>query len=234
MKTPLVAEANLPSPFGRGAGGEGSAKLPSASWRCAWGERSVKLPSPSGRGAGGEGTSRQSAASILAARRARLGVASFAMVVVATTLSGSTAWLATITWNSIAPGPDWNMASNWGGTIPGSTDIGLFSAASYNSQPSLSSTAALGGIWDTGGGAVTIGGTSALTLFGTTINGNTGTGIEIDAGAGPLTINAPLVLQNNQQWLNNSAGALHGQRRHQRRRWPDESWLRQPDLDRHQ
>ena len=40
------------------------------------------------------------------------------------------------------------------------------------------------------------------------INSNTGTGIEVDAGAGPLTINAPLVLQNNQQWINNSASAL--------------------------
>ncbi len=40
------------------------------------------------------------------------------------------------------------------------------------------------------------------------INSNTGTGIEVDAGAGPLTINAPLVLQNNQQWIDNSANAL--------------------------
>jgi autotransporter-associated beta strand protein len=47
-----------------------------------------------------------------------------------------------------------------------------------------------------------------LTLFGTTINGNTGTGIEIDAGAGPITVNAPLVLQNNQQWTNSSASPL--------------------------
>ncbi len=47
-----------------------------------------------------------------------------------------------------------------------------------------------------------------MTLFGTTINSNPGTGIEVDAGAGPLTINAPLVLQNNQQWINNSASAL--------------------------
>ena len=111
---------------------------------------------------------------------------------------------------------NWNDASNWGGTLPGSADIGLFSAASYTSQPSLASTAAVGGIWDTGSGAVTIGGTSALTLFGTTINGNAGTGIEVDAGAGPLTINAPLVLQNNQQWINNSASRADGQRQHQR------------------
>ena len=57
-------------------------------------------------------------------------------------------------------------------------------------------------------GAITIGGSSALTLFGATINSNTGTGIEVDAAAGPLTINAPLVLQNNQQWINNSASPL--------------------------
>ena len=115
----------------------------------------------------------------------------------------SRAWSATFTWSSAATATDWNTASNWGGTLPGSADIGVFSAAAYNSQPSLTSTAAVGGIWDIGAGNVTIGGTSALTLFGTTINGNTGTGIELDVGAGPLTINAPLVLQNNQQWLNN-------------------------------
>jgi autotransporter-associated beta strand protein len=97
---------------------------------------------------------------------------------------------------------------NWGGTLPGSADVALFSAASYVSQPSLTTTASVGGIWDTGSGAVTIGGTSALTLFGATINSNTGTGMEVDVGAGPLTINAPLVLPNNQQWINNSASAL--------------------------
>jgi autotransporter-associated beta strand protein len=43
---------------------------------------------------------------------------------------------------------------------------------------------------------------------GTTINGNAGTGIEMDSGAGALTINTPLVLQNNQQWINNSSNSL--------------------------
>jgi fibronectin-binding autotransporter adhesin len=118
------------------------------------------------------------------------------------------AWSATLTWNKTATGTNWSTASNWGGTLPGSGDIGLFSAISYTSQPSLSSTAAIGGIWDTGAGVVTIGGSSALTLFGATINSNTGTGIEMDASAGPLTVNAPLVLQNNQQWINFSGSAL--------------------------
>ena len=130
------------------------------------------------------------------------------MLVWAISSGNSNAWSATLTWSSTAAGTSWNDASNWGGTLPGSVDIGLFAAASYASQPALTSPAAAGGIWDTGGGAITIGGTSALTLFGTTINSNPGTGIEVDAGAGPLTINAPLALQNNQQWINNSANAL--------------------------
>ncbi|GAB4465294.1 MAG: integron integrase [Anaerolineales bacterium] len=51
----LSRDPRLPSPSGRGAGGEG--KLPSPSGRGAEGEG--KLPSPSGRGAGGEGKLRR-------------------------------------------------------------------------------------------------------------------------------------------------------------------------------
>jgi fibronectin-binding autotransporter adhesin len=144
---------------------------------------------------------------MLAVRRAGLAAAGLAL---AWTFScgNSSAWSATFTWSSTAVGTSWNAASNWGGTVPGSQDTGQYSAASYTSQPSLASSAAIGGIWDTGGGAVTIGGTSSLTLFGTTVNSNTSTGIEVDAAAGPLTVNAPLVLQNNQQWINNSASPL--------------------------
>ena len=84
--------------------------------------------------------------------------------------------------------------------VPGSGDVAQFAAGSYSlaaSTPTLGSTANLGGIWDTGAGVITIGG-SALTLYGTTINSNTAGGIEVDSSAGSLTINAPLVLQNNQ------------------------------------
>ncbi len=141
--------------------------------------------------------------SIVAIRRACLAIAALAWTICC---GDSRAWSATDTWTGT--GTNWSDASNWGGAVPGSSDIGLFSAASYTSQPSLVSPAAVAGIWDTGSGTITVGGSSALTLFGTTINSNTGTGIEIDAGAGPLTINAPLFLQNNQQWINNSASAL--------------------------
>ncbi len=120
----------------------------------------------------------------------------------------SPVWAGTYTWIGSPTGIDWNDPANWGGTLPGSADIGLFPAGSYISQPSIISPASVGGIWDTGAGSVSIGGTNALTLFGTTINDNPNTGIELDAGAGPLTINAPLILQNNQQWVNNSASLL--------------------------
>jgi fibronectin-binding autotransporter adhesin len=115
---------------------------------------------------------------------------------------------ATFTWNAGASGPTWSTASNWGGTVPGAADIGAFAGASYVSQPSLSTSAIIGGLWDTGAAAVTISG-SALTLTGTdTINGNANTGIEADLAAGALTINAPLVLAHNQTWINNSVNPI--------------------------
>ncbi len=46
---------DLPSPFGRGAGGEGRTDLPSPFGRGAGGEGRTDLPSPFGRGAGGVG-----------------------------------------------------------------------------------------------------------------------------------------------------------------------------------
>jgi autotransporter-associated beta strand protein len=85
--------------------------------------------------------------------------------------------------------------------------VAKFAGASYTSQPTLSSTAAVGGLWVTGAGAVTLGG-SSLTIAGITINGNASTGIEMDGSAGGLSITAPLVLSANQTWLNNSANSL--------------------------
>ncbi len=70
----------------------------------------------------------------------------------------------------------------------------------------MTAAATVGGIWDTGGGSVAISG-SALTLNGGVLNGGV-TGIEMDNGAGNLTISASLALNNAQTWLNNSAGSL--------------------------
>ena len=122
-------------------------------------------------------------------------------------LGASPASAAVFTWNAAATGPAWSAASNWGGTAPAASDIANFKGASYSIEPSLTSTASVGGIWSTGGGSLVIGG-ATLTLFGATINGNNSTGIEVDTNGGPLTINAPLVLVTGQQWVNNSANAL--------------------------
>ncbi len=70
--------------------------------------------------------------------------------------------------------------------------------------------ASIGGIWDTGSAPLAISGPYNLALFGTTINSNTGTGIELDAGAGQLTINNNFAvsLQNSQQWIDNSTSSI--------------------------
>lgn len=118
---------------------------------------------------------------------------------------------ATYTWNAAATASTWDAAANWGNVaVPGSADVAQFAAGSYSepaSTPTLTATSNLGGIWDTGAGAIAIGG-SAITLYGATINGNAATGIELDATAGSLTVNVPLVATQNQTWINNSANAL--------------------------
>ena len=81
-------------------------------------------------------------------------------------------------------GTTWGDASNWGGNAPGSGDIGMFGLGAYTYQPNLLVAAAVGGIWETGGGGLTIGGVSTLTLQAALINGNYATGIEMDPGTG--------------------------------------------------
>jgi fibronectin-binding autotransporter adhesin len=119
-------------------------------------------------------------------------------------LVGQSTSAATYTWANT--GATWNTAANWGGTVPGSSDVGLFNLGSYSFQPTLSAITSVGGLWDTGTGAVTVSG-SALTLNSASINGNATTGIELDPGAGALTISSSLVLGGAQSWLNNAAGS---------------------------
>ena len=96
---------------------------------------------------------------------------------------GQPASAATLTWSNL--GTDWGTASNWGSTAPGSADIALFNyGPTYAYQPNLSSGTAVGGLWDTGSGTLTIGG-SALTINAATIGVNNTTGIEMDSWQGP-------------------------------------------------
>ena len=128
------------------------------------------------------------------------------LVVAAAGLStGKPAPAATLTWSN--SGTAWNTASNWGGILPGSGDVALFNyGPAYTYQPNLSSGTAVGGLWDTGSGSLTISG-STLTLNSATITG-ANQGIEMDTGAGALTISAPLALGAAQTWLNNSSSPL--------------------------
>ena len=111
---------------------------------------------------------------------------------------------ANYTWNA-SSGTAWSSAADWVNNavpIPGS--VALFNSSSYTKQPSTGSTAeSVGAVWDTGTGPLTISGTSVLTLTGTTVS-TSGIGIEMDGGAGGLTISAPLTLGGAQTWLNNS------------------------------
>jgi autotransporter-associated beta strand protein len=120
---------------------------------------------------------------------------------------GASAARAAAVYSWADAGATWGDASNWGGTEPGSVDIGAFGSASYIFQPNLSAAAAVGGIWDTGAGGLTIGG-STLTLQAALINGNYATGIEMDPGAGAVTITAPVALKGSQTWVNNASTLL--------------------------
>jgi fibronectin-binding autotransporter adhesin len=138
------------------------------------------------------------------------GVLSFFLVLLVGTLSASA---AVFTWNNT--GTNWMSTANWtastGNGMPGLGDVALFNNASYTNQPSFStSSGTVGGIWDTGTGAVNIGTVlpNALTLTATTINGHSSYGMELDSGSGSLTIAAPLTLGAAQTWLDNSTNPV--------------------------
>ena len=114
---------------------------------------------------------------------------------------------AQVVWNN--SGTDWNTGANWTGGVPGSTGIAEFnSSSSYTYQPNVGSATQAGAIWDTGAGAVNITytGAGALTLNGATVNGNSGTGIEMDPAATAMTIGVPVTSSGN--LLMNSPGTM--------------------------
>ncbi len=118
---------------------------------------------------------------------------------------------ATFTWGNV--GIDWGTAANWGGSLPGGADVGQFtSPTGYGFQPNVGELNTIGGIWQTGNAPLNITGTSTLMINGTTISGNASTGIELDPGAGSMSITAPVILGGSQQWFNNSGSAAYGVR----------------------
>ncbi len=99
-----------------------------------------------------------------------------------------------------------------GGPPTGFSAVAQFTSASYTFQPQLvSASQSLGGIWDNGAGNVNITANSnyALSLAGTTTSaGHTDTGVELDYGAGSLTINCPVTMTAAQVWYNNSSNPV--------------------------
>lgn len=103
----------------------------------------------------------------------------------------------------------WSTASNWGGTVPTSSDNAVFTGTfTSGRQPTLTAdTVTTGGLWMTGtlGQNVTISGAFNLNLGGNTINGTSGLGILIDnTDARTLTISSSAQLQGDQTWKNSS------------------------------
>ena len=113
---------------------------------------------------------------------------------------------ATFTWANL--GADWGTAANWGGSSPAGADVGQFNLPGYSAQPNVGELNTIGGVWDTGAGALNVTGTSTLTINGTTISGNANTGIELDPSAGSMSVSAAIALGGSQQWFNNSSNAL--------------------------
>jgi fibronectin-binding autotransporter adhesin len=113
------------------------------------------------------------------------------------------------TWSGVSS-TAWNTSANWVGGAPTAGFVALFDSSPYANQPANSGgSGSVGAIWETGSSAaLTISGTSALTLTGTTVGPNSGVGIELDSGAGGLTISAPLTVGGAQRWLANSAYPL--------------------------
>src|SRR5689334_4786266 len=83
-------------------------------------------------------------------------------------LTTQTATANTFTWNTTG-GADWATATNWlNNAVPGAADVASFSGGAYAAQPNLGTAQVLGGLWNTGGAGVTVGGVG-LTLSGATI-----------------------------------------------------------------
>ena len=127
------------------------------------------------------------------------------------TPSAASAAATVFTWGNV--GADSGASGNWSPAGPptGGTAVAQFTSPAYAFQPSLLSVSqSLAGIWDNGAGSLTIGSNSpfALTLSGTTVNGHLTTGLEVDSGAGSLTISAPVSIGAAKTWLNNSTNPV--------------------------
>ena len=93
---------------------------------------------------------------------------------------------ATIPWSG-ATSSSWSLPSNWvGGIAPTPADVAVFNAPAYANQPVLDAPSAVAGIQvGASSGAVSIGGTAALTIDAS--------GIDMTLAAANLTLSAGTV-----------------------------------------
>ena len=148
----------------------------------------------------------------------------------------SSAHAATIFWDGAGADVNWSTLNNWGtdgtvtitnpGGVPTSTDDVVF----YSTGGTQLTTNIIDAAFtlqsltfgNSQAGAVTIGGSSVLTLNGKSgydpsvlnsgaasgITGGINTGIYVQSGSGAVTISAPITLGGAQQWVNNSVNTL--------------------------
>jgi autotransporter-associated beta strand protein len=98
-------------------------------------------------------------------------------------------------------------AGNWGGTVPGASDIAAWDATAYTNPPTANAAMTLGQLWFTANNTVGVTfGTGANTL---TLNGISEIGLQIDSGSGSVgTGSAKFKIGASQSWVNNSASTL--------------------------
>jgi len=139
----------------------------------------------------------------------------FAQTIYTWTGSTSTTFGTAANWS-----PNTSYPGNSTNTSP-TTDIAEFSSSTtITNQPTLTGSAAFGGIWDTGNGTGTTSyeisfNAKHMTLDGTTINGNSGLGIDVDSGnslifdgTGSTSSNQYLTTGAAQEWLVNGTLTL--------------------------
>jgi len=114
---------------------------------------------------------------------------------------------ATYDWSGATSGNMSGTAANWGGTIPTGTDTASWNAASYTNAPTANANLTIGQLlFDAGNtGNLTFGsGNSTLTL-----NGISGTGIQMNSGSGAVsTGSARFAIGASQTWINNDNSLL--------------------------
>lgn len=107
-----------------------------------------------------------------------------------------------------ATSADLTVSGNWGtGTVPTGADIAQWNAASYTTAPNALSNLTIGQMLF--GGSNTAGVTFGSGASTITLNGVSGTGIQMNSGSGAVsTGSAKFALGASQTWTNNSANNL--------------------------